>query len=330
MVKKIIFSVFASFVIAFTVFLGIMYIPEKNQEEVIGQSNYVEIQKKFFLKDFEINEKKIFILGSSYTQALNTTQIDLKIKPQCQSCQVYNLSIQGDSIDKRSKVIDLIIAAKPEMIIYGISESDFTNSINSEFNISNSILPDFQHIISTEINPSQYFRFLEIPGSPKDKTWNVIRQINKDESMNTRFNPFPNTPFLKILKASTITVSELELKSLSTNIQPLGSINKPEKNSTLKNLKHMIRNFQENDIKISVFMVPHHNYLMSTESKEFEKSFEMIKEDLENTTEVNIYPRIKSYSEMLIWHDLNHIAVNDQTLIYSEDISKIILKELNN
>ena len=62
MVKKIIFSIFLSLIIAFTVFLGIMYIPEKNQEEVIGQSNYVEIQKKFFLKDFEINEKKYSFL----------------------------------------------------------------------------------------------------------------------------------------------------------------------------------------------------------------------------------------------------------------------------
>ena len=46
MVKKIIFSIFISFIIAFTIFLGIIQIPEKNQE-VIGQSNYLEIQEKF-------------------------------------------------------------------------------------------------------------------------------------------------------------------------------------------------------------------------------------------------------------------------------------------
>jgi len=330
MVKKIILSIFVSLIIAFIIFLGIMHIPEKNQGEVIGQSNYIEIQKKFFLKDFEINEKRIFILGSSYTQALNTTQIDLKIKSQCQNCQVYNLSIQGDSIEKRSQVIDSIIAAKPEMIIYGISEGDFANSINSEFNISNSILPNLQDIIYSEINPLQYFKFLEIPSSPKDKTWNVIRQINKDESINTRFNPFPNSPFLKILKANSIIVSELELKSLTTNIQPMGSINEAEKNITLKNLKQMIKDFQNNDIKISLFIVPHHNYLTSIETTEFKKSFEMIKENLENTTKINIHPRTNSYSEMQIWHDLHHIAVNDKTLIYSDDISKIILKELDN
>jgi len=328
--KRIILSIFASLIIAFIIFLGIMHIPEKNHGEVIGQANYIEIQEKFFLKDFEINEKKIFILGSSYTQALNTTQIDLKIKSQCQNCHVYNLSIQGDSIEKRSQVIDSIIAAKPEMIIYGISEGDFANSINSEFNISNSILPDLQYIIYSEINPSQYFKFLEIPSSPKDKTWNIIRQINKDDSINTRFNPFPNTPFLQILKASSIIISELELKSLTTNIQPMGSINEVGENLTLKNLKQMIKDFQNNDIKISLFIVPHHNYLTSVESTEFKKSFEMIKDDIVNTTKINIYPRTDSYSELQIWHDLYHIAVNDKTLIYSDDISKIILKELDN
>jgi len=330
MTKKIIFSIFSSFVIAFTIFIGIMNIPEKDQEEIIGQLNYLEIQEKFFLKDFDVNENTIFILGSSYTQALNTTHINSIIKPQCQSCHVYNLSIQGDSINKRIKVLDSIITAKPKMIIYGISEGDFAHSKNSEFNISNSILPDVQYIISTEINPTQYFEFLEIPSSPKDKTWNIIRQINKDKSVNTRFSPFPNAPFLKILKASTISVSELELKSLTTNIQPLGNINEPEKNETLKNLKQMIRNFQDNDIKISVFIVPHHDYLISTESEEYKKSFEVIIKELENTTQINIYPRIESYSEKPIWHDLYHIAVNDETLIYSDDISKIILKELDN
>ena len=54
---------------------------------------------------------------------------------------------------------------------------------------------------------------------------------------------------------------------------------------------------------------------------------EMIKKELINSTDVNIYPR-SSYSKMLIWHDLFHVAVNNQALIYSEDISKIILEEL--
>ena len=45
---------------------------------------------------------------------------------------MYNLSIQGDSIKKRSQVINSIISAKPEIIIYGISENDFSNNKNTK------------------------------------------------------------------------------------------------------------------------------------------------------------------------------------------------------
>ncbi len=328
MVKKTIFSVVASLIIAFTVFLVIMNIPEKDQEDVIGQLDYIRIQEEFFTKKFEPNEKKIFIIGSSYTQALNTTEINSKIQSECSDCKVYNLSIQGDTIEKRSKVVDLIISSKPEMIIYGISEGDFANIKNSEFEISNSILPDVQNIISSEIKLLDHFHFLKIPTSPKDKTWNVIRQINKDDSINNRIIPYPNSPFLKILKASTVTVSDLELRSLASNIQAQGTINEPEKNKTLKNLKDMINKIQNNEIKIRLFVVPHHDYIIFKQSDEFKKSFELIKEELIDTSGITIYPRA-SYSEIPIWHDLYHIAVNNQSLIFSQDISDIILKELD-
>ena len=58
MVKKIICSIFASMIIAFTIFLIIMNIPEKNHDESIIGINYNEIQEKFFSKEFETSEKK--------------------------------------------------------------------------------------------------------------------------------------------------------------------------------------------------------------------------------------------------------------------------------
>ena len=241
---------------------------------------------------------------------------------------MYNLSIQGDTINKRSKVIDSIILAKPHMIIYGISEGDFADSQDSKFDNRNHIFPNIQDIISKEINPEQYYEFLKIPPSPKDKTWNVIRQINKDDSSYLRFTPFPNSPFLKILKASTITVSELELKNLAANMNPFGTIKKPENNESLKNLKYIINEVQKENIKILFFIVPHHNYLTSAETKEYKESFDMIINEI-NSTGVMTYPRSTTYDEIDIWHDLSHIAVNNESLVFSKDISKIILKELD-
>lgn len=330
MVKKIIGSVCISAIIAFTIFLIIMNIPGKNQEEIIGELNYQEIQEKFFSNKFNINEKKIFIIGSSYTQALNTTEINSRIQTDCIECKIYNLSIQGDTLDKRNKVIDLVISANPEIIIYGISENDFLNNENIEFDNSNTIFPDIKNLISNKIELSKYIEFLEIPASPKDKTWNVIRQINKDDSINQRFSPYPNSPFLKILDASTISISEMELRSLASNISSTsGKINDPENNKNFQILKKMINKIHDKNIKIILFMVPIHDYALTLQSKEFKESFELIEEELVNSLKVDVNPRNVNYSDMPIWHDLFHIAVNNQSLIFSEDVANIILKELN-
>ena len=329
MVKKIIGSISLSVIISVTIFLIVLNIPEKNQDEILGDINYNKIQENFFLKEFKISEKKIFILGSSYTQALNTTEINSIIQKDCTFCKVYNLSIQGDSIQKRSEVIDSIISAEPEIIIYGISENDFLNNENIEFDNSNHIFPNIKNLISNEIDLTKYVKFLEIPASPKDKTWNVIRQINKDDSINQRFTPYPNSPFLKILDASTISISEMELRSLASNLSSSGKINEPENNKNFQILKEMINKIHEKNIKIILFMVPMHDYALTSQSKEFKKSFELIEEELVNSLKVDVNPRTVDYSNMPIWHDLFHIAVNNQSLIFSEDLSNIILKELN-
>ena len=121
----------------------------------------------------------------------------------------------------------------------------------------------------------------------------------------------------------------MELRSLASNIQSLGKINDPENNKNLQILKKMINKIQENNIKIIFFIVPMHDYALSTQSKEFKKSFELIKEELINSSKVDVNPRFLNYSNMPIWHDLVHIAVNNQSLIYSEDIGNLILRELD-
>ena len=45
---------------------------------------------------------------------------------------------------------------------------------------------------------------------------------------------------------------------------------------------------------------------------------------------MEVNPRFLNYSNMPIWHDLVHTAVNEQSLIFSEDIADIILMELDN
>ncbi len=234
-----------------------MYIPETNLM-ITQENDYVKLHEDFILKNIKTTEKPVFIIGSSHIQSLNATYIDSKIKSSCLNCSVYNLSVQADTIDQRSKVFDILLSAKPEMILYGISELDFAHIKNSEYDIPNQIFPTFQNMISEKINLFQYFEFLKIPSSPKDKTWNLIRQINKNQVSNDVHITFPYTPFVNALKSTTLNVSELELRLIASNTPSFNSMELPENNEAVKNLKKMIAISKQNDIPFVVFIVPFH------------------------------------------------------------------------
>ena len=122
----------------------------------------------------------------------------------------------------------------------------------------------------------------------------------------------------------------MELRSLASNISSTsGKINDPENNKNFQILKKMINKIHDKNIKIILFMVPIHDYALTLQSKEFKESFELIEEELVNSIKADVNPRDVNYSDMPIWHDLFHIAVNNQSLIFSEDVANIILKELN-
>ena len=91
MVKKIICSIFASVIIAFTIFLIVMNIPEKNHDELIIGGNYKEIQEKFFSKEFKINDKM---------PKISDQDIDTSTKGK------YYFQLSSDSIEKNRDLIE--------------------------------------------------------------------------------------------------------------------------------------------------------------------------------------------------------------------------------
>jgi len=82
----------------------------------------------FFNQEFELDEKKIFLLGSSQVNQLNTTYIVKKVLWQIENHVVYNLAINADSPKKRYQDIEKIISLKPMIIFYGVSFRDFSSS----------------------------------------------------------------------------------------------------------------------------------------------------------------------------------------------------------
>lgn len=329
---KITISVLASFVIGFSIFVFVMLLPNILHEKITTEDvDYINMQEEFFSKKFNPNEKKIFIIGSSYIMALNSTYINNYLSKFDQNYHVYNLAILGDHIKKRSEIIDKMISANPTIIIYGIAEEDFSEPVpvNVLSTKDMKLLPDPHNIIKEWFSEAQQqigYK-IELPQSPKAVTWKIIRDINKKESDDIRFSPYPDAPFLKILRANTVTVSDLELKNLVSYIAPLGKIESPEKNESLSTFKQIIAKLQDNNIKTIIFVVPHHKYLLDTEQKEFKESFSPIIQNIRQTG-ITVYFRNDAYSDLHIWHDLTHVAVNEGSLVFSEEVAKMIVSEI--
>jgi hypothetical protein len=81
---------------------------------------------------------------------------------------------------------------------------------------------------------------------------------------------------------------------------------------------------KENNIKVVLFVVPHHNYLLSKAPPEYEETFGFILKDIEEKYELNVYKRNTDYSDLPIWHDLSHVAVNKKSQPFSNDVAKMI------
>ena len=66
MVKNIIGSIFITVIIAVTIFLIIMNIPQENQNQIIGEMNYKEIQENFFSKEFKASSKSLYFSSGEF------------------------------------------------------------------------------------------------------------------------------------------------------------------------------------------------------------------------------------------------------------------------
>ena len=59
-----------------------------------------------------------------------------------------------------------------------------------------------------------------------------------------------------------------------------------------------------------------------------QRSFNQILNDISNEYDVKIYNFTNNYSQLKIWNNLDHIAYNENSNMFSEDVSKMILMEL--
>ena len=294
---------------------------------LIGDESY-DLQKQFFQQHPTNNEKQVFLIGSSQIIALNTTFIDNYLEKHNHIFHIYNLAYNSDQPKERLKTIDMLISAKPDIVMYGIAPRDFQrNGLLISSSQPSSFLPDPQ-VISQEITNGIEQNLgidLDFLASPKLITLQDIKQITKEKSPYTEFFPYPDI-FVKVDEKSFKIRSNDELKTLIPLTTPITSIDVKENDNEIA-LEKIIEKFKKNNIEVIIISVPQSRVYLDTMSESYKISFDSILDSISRTSNVKIIRLDDKYADFHIWTDPMHIAIGNST-IYSEDVAKAILNKV--
>jgi len=271
----------------------------------------------FYSEGIDQSKKQVFLFGSSQMGTLNNTLINEHITNKFPDYVVYNLAYAVDNPLIRIQSIPQIIDINPEIIIYGISYRDLIILKND-----NDLLPNpfTQKIIKNDHIVS-----------PKLVTISAIKKIAYDLGL------FPesvyyleNTPFNALTTNQKIIASDEELDKLSPTIIEQTSLKEFEykNNERIETLEKIFTELHKNNIQLVLYITPLHKNYIPLISNDNKNSFDKLTTHLSEKFDLKVYDYSEKYSDMPIWSDIVHIAYHKNSMIYSEDLAKIIINEI--
>jgi hypothetical protein len=316
----VLFSMFISFLI-FS-FIIIFYQYEIVDGKLIPRSNTPLSQKEFYSQDFNPEKKHIFIVGSSEVVSINPTQIKNSLLTYDYEYDVFNLAVISDTPLNRIETLDMMISAKPEIIIYGISDRDFIYSPSDQLDTPLPSLRDYSSLVYNKFKNSLDFD-ISLFETPQRVTLSYIIDFLHTNENKSNILEYENTPFMKITKALSFVDDDLGF--LRTGFQQGPP---PNQNVNYLAFKQIINELQKHDIQVIVLVTPHSKFYLDFMPESHNDYFNLILNDLNSTENIVILDLYTKYADLNIWADLSHIAINSDIAIYTEDVYEIILKEI--
>ena len=283
----------------------------------------------FFVENKNSDSKKILLLGGSGAAQLDSTMINQLLSKDYENHIFYNLAYNADTPKQRYKSINETIMLKPQLVLYGITYFD----LNGFYWVSTE--KNTQPLPNIELNPAALLSyddpFLEI--NPKETTLNFIRESFGDTGFfpekADRFQ-LENAPFSFFDEYQTIIADDNDLKkiraeSVKTHVNQSEAITKEQ----VRHLKEIIELLQNNDIKVIIFVLPQQKYFLDLIPEDDKAIFYASLEEIKSEFNVKIYDLSDDYADLNIWMDHNHVAYNKKSMIFSDDIYKIISKEMS-
>ncbi len=301
---------------------------------------------EFYHQDFDSNEKKIFLIGSSDVAQVNEAFIQNLIFESKSDYKIYNLGYGEDKPAKRLAYINDIITAKPEIVVYGISFSSFAKGTWVFVD------PDSQneHVLP---EPERFFQniergvgsFLNIDYEnlkyPQQISRNIIHEsITSLKGYETTVYGATSTkPFWPSFDYLGTVLNDEELRDLyarqceendrrcSLSYDP---INPPEKNENFTALKEIIKTLKKNDIQLIVYSSPLGKHYLDSMRESDKQIFATFLSTISNEFDVPVYRLHDKYTSEQIWYDNSHFALGKSEILPNVDIGHIILDEIKN
>lgn len=329
--KKICLAVLIAFIISFSILsmsLFLYHYKLENGKWVLKPTSSILNQKNFYSQVSNIEKKKIFLIGSSQVEPLNTNLIQEDLKKNNLNFSVYNLGIGGDVPKERVKTIDWIISAKPSIVVYGIGDRDFPSydspGLNSQVNLLPNVHFTIQNWLFEQLGTLQDdFFFLN---SPKLDLLTSVFGGNAQSGGFRVFFPNPNVYaiYLDSTEWPIANDTTLEIQSQQSRLFEIFPL---EKNVDYIAFKKMLQQFHDNKITVIIYVTPQERYRL--EKIPYPVEFTAALNDISKEySDVPIYSLWDKYADMHIWKDYTHVINNSKKTgrIYSDDVAKMIIQ----
>ena len=266
-----------------------------------------------FQKISQINNEKLLIIGGSAVGQLNSTHLNKVISDNFFNYTIYNLAYNADIPTQRLDSIESTIFTNPKIVFYGISYWSFSDY----YNVGNSDYP----------LQSLFKNIFEI--NPKATTLNALKIIlgNDVGLFPSQYYISELTPFYPYSKEQMeINEPSKFYLDVETTIQKVHQ--NPLDSEQLTAFQDTIEILQKNKIKVIIFTVPLHQSYLDVIPKNDKILFNETLENLSQKYDVKIYNFTNSYSNQNMWKDSYHVALNQNSLAYSDDVAQMIIGEI--
>jgi len=308
------------------------------------------IKNEFNLKLQDPDYKSVFVFGSSHVNVLNKNFVYNYVETNGDGKYIVHFATKGnDSPLKRLEDLDRIQSYNPSLVVYGINLRDFkevtapTTPIIQQISKPKSFLPDPENLIDKHLSLDNLFWIdFQNFANPKLTTLSLIKEkieipiedllkelIPLEEKKRLEIEQAELEEIAKQKRAETIahhynilSIEELQEHAVWLTKDP---INVREDNHSTLAFIEVIRLLKENNVKIIIFTTPIHKFAWDRFSESDKEAFFAILDKISKDYDVEVHYFHDKYSDMNIWTDSQHITIDPKGIIYSQNISELIL-----